>query len=332
VFRQGFEATVELPSIPPGEHTVHVTATQAGAERARVTRTVRFESPPFRRVTIASDDLERLLRGSETHAYGSISIGGKVVSREAQVTASLLVDGRAEDEQSFDGEGEHTLSLRAVPQRSGRYHAQVVISSRGRPLLETPLCQVSFQRQEIPRSVVEDTGTVLDKLEVRPKILGLSNDRELTARLLEQQTERVPDFVDMLGTVAHKLRGAGPPRRRWEPTTITQRKRLRVLFATWEVPSRYHGGGVYLRNLLMRLGALHDVTLVHTFGVDEVGHVDSLRPYLNRIVSVPRVFRPAQYRGAGRFPSHLYDVYLPELRRILEHEAGSGRYDLVDYE
>jgi glycosyltransferase involved in cell wall biosynthesis len=66
--------------------------------------------------------------------------------------------------------------------------------------------------------------------------------------------------------------------------------------------------------------------------VDEIGHIDPIRPYMKRIVSVPRVFAPAQYRGSGRFPLHLYDVYIPELRRVLEFEVASGSFDFVDYE
>ncbi len=121
-------------------------------------------------------------------------------------------------------------------------------------------------------------------------------------------------------------------RRHRTPGTASPGRRLKVLVASWEVPSRYHGGGVYLANLLARLGAHHDITLVHTYGLDESGHVEAVRPYVNRIIGVPRVFRAAQYRGGGRFPLFLYDVYIPELRRVMELEVASGGYDLVDYE
>ncbi|MBM4364547.1 MAG: glycosyltransferase, partial [Deltaproteobacteria bacterium] len=116
------------------------------------------------------------------------------------------------------------------------------------------------------------------------------------------------------------------------PPGAAEARRLRVLVAAWESPSRHSGGGTYLLELLRRLGARHDVTLVHTRGADEAGHVDELGPYLARIVTLERSHGESRYRGDRSFPERLYDVYMPELRRALELELLRERYDLVDYQ
>jgi glycosyltransferase involved in cell wall biosynthesis len=332
VGRQGFDSTTDVTEVTPGEHVIHVIATQEGGERARVSRRVMFEDLPARRVSIVSEDLERLMRGQRTNFYSSITVRGALTIHGGEAVASLLVDDHLADEQPFDGPGRHEFSLRAVPPSSGEYTVRFVVSSRGRLVYETAPMRVSFRRVEFSPSLSDDLGVLLDRLDLRSKIVGHTTDRELVTRLIERQPERVPEFTGMLGETGKVIRAALPSRTPAKPVLAAPRRRLRVLFASWEVPSRYHGGGVYLRNLLSRLGALHDVTLVYTYGIDEVGHVEALRPYLKRIVGVPRTFLPAAYRGAGRFPLHLYDVYIPELRRVLELEVASGAYDLVDYE
>jgi glycosyltransferase involved in cell wall biosynthesis len=332
VHRQGFDATIEVKNVTPGDHVVHVSATQQRGERARVSRRVMFEDIPAHLLSVTSDDLDRLLRGQGTHFYSSISVRGVLHTSMEDAVVTLLVDDAIADEQPVRGAGSHEFSLRAVPEESGEYDVRFMVTSRGRQVFSTDVMRVSYRQLHFSESLADDLGALLDRFDLRSKIVGHTSDQDLTNRLLERQPERVPEFAGMLVESGKRLRGASPSRRRWEPTTITQRRRLKVLFATWEVPSRYHGGGVYLFNLLSRLGALHDITVVHTYGVDEVGHIDQLRPYMARIVSVPRVFAPAQYRGSGRFPLHLYDVYIPELRRVLELEVASGSYDVVDYE
>jgi hypothetical protein len=72
--------------------------------------------------------------------------------------------------------------------------------------------------------------------------------------------------------------------------------------------------------------------VVHSVGIDEIGHVDVLRPFVERVISVPRVHGSTTFRGTGEFPASLYENYIPEMRRVIELELASGRYDLVDYE
>jgi glycosyltransferase involved in cell wall biosynthesis len=179
-------------------------------------------------------------------------------------------------------------------------------------------------------------GAVLDRFDLRDRIIGLPGDADLTRRLVESQPDRIPEYLTMLDSVGQLLsesKSSPVADTVVEPARPVQGgRRLRVLVVSWETPSRYHGGGVYLTRMLEGLAVHHDVTLIHTFGLDEVGHVDALRPYLKRIVSVPRNAQPSAYRGAGMFPQRLYDGYVPELRRIIELEASTGAYDLVDYE
>jgi glycosyltransferase involved in cell wall biosynthesis len=332
VGRQGFDATVDVTDVLPGEHVVHIIATQQGGERARVSRHVQFEDAPSRRFLVVSDDLEALLRGQRAHFYSSIGVRGVLQTHTNDVVATLLVDNRVGDEQLFEGAGQHAFSLRAVPESSGEVEVRFMVSSRGRLVFETDPVRVSFQRLAFSEDLTQDLAALIDRFDLRSKIVGHVTDRDLVTRLMEQQPERLPEFAKMLVETGRRLRGATPARARWEPAPIATRRRLQVLLASWEVPSRYHGGGVYLANLLSRLGAMHDITLVHTYGVDEVGHVEPLRPYLRKIIGVPRTFLPGAYRGTGRFPLHLYDVYIPELRRVLELEVATGSYDVVDYE
>ncbi len=333
VSRQGFDAHVEVGDVTPGEHVVHVIAMQSDGERARVSRRVFFDDLPARRLTVVSDDVERLRRGEHLHFYSSIALRGVIHIQMDEATVALLVDDRVADEQIYDGAGRHEFRLRAVPRHSGEHEVRFLVSARGRVVFATDPVKVWFRRIELPPALVDDVGTLLERFELRSKMLGRPSDEELTSRLVEWQAERISEFTEMVAESAARVRAAnGSVRGHREPPPAAFGRRLKVLLASWEVPSRYHGGGVYLTNLITRLGARHDVTLVHTCGLDEAGHVEAVRPYVRRIVTVPRVFRPAQYRGGGRFPLFLYDVYLPELRRILELEVASGGYDLVDYQ
>jgi glycosyltransferase involved in cell wall biosynthesis len=331
VMQQGFDAVLELENIPPGEHVVHLVATQRGGESARLSRRVEFDDVPHHRFAVASPELERIARGELTQFYSSITIRGALRTIVSDVVIALLVDDKVADEQAFDAPGEHTFQLRAVPPASGDYAVRFVVSHRGRLTYSTEAQTIGFRRTEFPARAVRAVTTLLDRFELRDRIIDLSNDRELTERLVEAQPERVPEYLGMLDAVYQRLQGEAPEGRVTQPEKHLARP-LRVLVVTWETPSRYHGGGVYLTNMLAGLGQQHEITLVHTYGVDEIGHVDAVRPHVRRVISIPRTYRPAAYRGSGMFPQQLYDGYIPELHRVVELEATSGAYDLIDYE
>jgi glycosyltransferase involved in cell wall biosynthesis len=244
----------------------------------------------------------------------------------------LLIGDRLADEHPFDGPGCHEFSLRAVPALSGEYEVRFMVSSRGRVVFATEPVRVAFRTLDLADARTKDLATLLDRFDLRAKIIGRPTDRELVSRLIESQPERVPDFVDMLTECGKRVRGANPSRRSAEATASRPHRRLKVLFASWEVPSRFHGGGVYLMNLLARIGELHDVTLVHTYGIDEVGNSPGLLRHVKRLIPVARVHNSAKYRGQAILPKDLYDTYIPELRRVIELELASGAYDLADYE
>lgn len=332
ICRQGFEETVEVTQITPGEHVVHLVATQQGGESSRASHRAVFENIPARRVTVASDDAERLVRGLSNNFYGAITLRGTVHSRLEEVSVTLFVDGRVLDESVFRGSGKHEFAVRGVPEKAGEYPVRLLVSSQGRPLHEVGPVLVTFRPIDVPETLAKDLGVILDRFDVRSRLAGYAGDEDMLRRLVEQQPERITEFSEMLAEAAAHARAPKSGARSSDAEPRSERRRLKVLFATWEVPSRDHGGGVYLRHLLTRLGKLHDITLVHTYSIDEAGQVEALRPYMRRIISVPRAFAPAQYRGSGRFPVHLYDVYLPELRRVMELEVASGGYDVVDYE
>ncbi len=59
-----------------------------------------------------------------------------------------------------------------------------MISSRGRVVLSTEPVRVSFRRLEFSPGLTQDLGALLDRFEVRSKIVGHGSDADLVSRLV----------------------------------------------------------------------------------------------------------------------------------------------------
>lgn len=330
VNRQGFEAAFWLENIQPGNHRVDILATQKGAESGQVSATVTYDRVMGQALAVTSDDIERLERRQGLSLYASIDVRGSLQTAYDDVVATLQIDGRTESEQRFPGPGQHALSLRAVPDQSGPREVQVMVSRQGGVLYASNPARVYFNRIAFPADAAAALGAVVDRFELRARLLGQPSNEEILARLAERAPERIPELVARIRAVGRAVRSEQPREAIVPPPR--EHRRLKILFASWETPGPGHGGGVLLTDFLKRLGARHDITLVHTHGIDEVGHVDALRPHLHRVVSVPRLHLPGAYRGNLAYPLHNYENYVAELRRTMELELMAHEYDLVDYE
>jgi polysaccharide biosynthesis protein PslH len=332
VSSQGFDATVDIQDVSPGEHLVHLIACQRGGEAARLSRRVTFADSPTGYASIVSADLDGLLRGHRGHQYGSIALHGTIETRMNDLVATLIVDGRRADEQRFETRGRHALALRTIPDTSGERGVRVVVSRNGRAVYETPPRRVHFQRFEPPEAPVRALGKFLTHFDLRDKFVGLSHDRDLLCRLIEGQPERIAEFFELLGAIEERLVREPPRSKKPERSrSMPPERPLRVLLASWESPHHFHGGGVYLCNLIERLGARHELSVIHTQGIDEVGLADGLRGSTKKLIGVLRQHRNALFRADACLPQHFYDIYTPELRRTIELEVQTGNYDVVDY-
>ena len=87
-----------------------------------------------------------------------------------------------------------------------------------------------------------------------------------------------------------------------------------------------------MTNLLKSLSGKHEITVVHAYAPEEAGWIDEVRPYVSRVVSVPKTPQPISYLGKDRMLKYINDCYVPDLRAAVESEIFTGGYDLVDYE
>lgn len=328
---QGFEAEFDANDVKAGDREVTIIATQRGGETGRVNQIVTFTPTTAPELEITSDDLERLVRKHNVSLYSVIEIRGVLQTAHDGVTARLDVDGRTVSEQQFAEPGRHALTLRHAPSESRDHEVRLTVSARGKVLYASNPAKVRFNKVRYPDDAAVALGALVDRFELRAKIAESVTNQELLARLAERQPERVPELIERIRAIGRAIRGE-QNREPVEPRKRALDRRLKVLVATWESPGPGHGGGVLLTETLKRLGERHDITLVHTHGIDEVGHVDELRRHVSRIVSVQRLHLPGAYRNALAFPLHNYENYVAELRRVIELELLSGHYDLVDYE
>lgn len=331
ISRQGFEAEFDVSGLRAGHHEATIIATQRGGETGRTSQSITFAPAATPELEITSEDLERLVRKQGLNLYSAIEIRGALQTAYDEVTALLDVDGRTVSEQRFAGPGRHVLSLRHAPSESRDHEVRLIVSGRGKVLFASNPAKVRFNKVSYPDDAAAALGTLVDRFELRAKIAERVTNQELLARLAERQPERVPDLIERIRKVGRAIqneRNRGPI----EPRKQAPDRRLKVLVAAWETPGPGHGGGVLLMESLKRLGERHDVTLVHTHGIDEVGHVDALKPHVSRIVSVQRLHLPGAYRNGLAFPLHNYENFIAELRKVIELELMSHQYDLVNYE
>lgn len=328
--RQAFH--VELPAeLEAGAHELCLEASWLDRRDVLWRRSAAFEAPVAQHFLIESEALEVLEQGRLGPLRASIVIEGEVSSRLGEVTASLFVDGQLADRQSVADGG--AFRLRHRPAKSGTWPVRVVFESFGRTLYDSGSVPVACELLRISPQLPSALEQFFDRLGIQAQ-LGLPAGADIACQLLEGHGEDLEAYEAMLQDIGRVFETAAPEHARVpEPPPEAPRpgRSLRVLVASWEVPCRRHGGGVYLSDLLQRLGSRHEITLVHGHGRQEEQWIEELRPSLHRVLSVPRRGRPLPSWAFEPSIRSVCTEYVPELRSTIESEVFSGRYDVVDY-
>ncbi len=290
-----------------------------------------LRQPPASEFRLSSRDLESLTADRQSSFWSSIAVTGDVLSTPEDVTAELSVGGRVVDHRRISTADEGHFELRHVPESSGIYPLRVTIVSREHTRYDSGSNDVFFQRADVPGELPATLERFASRFGLGD-LLRTEGAEGVARTLLERERETVPEFLAMLREIDRSLslEAASPDPLPLPPAAAP--RSLTVLFASWEVPCSRHGGGVAMVNTLKQLAARHRITVVHAYSPEEESWVEEIRPYVSRVVSVPRGFQPASYRGDGRIPRLFYENYTPALRSAVEVEVFSGRYDVVDYE
>ncbi|MEM7582928.1 MAG: glycosyltransferase family 4 protein [Acidobacteriota bacterium] len=330
VRRQGFLAAIDL-MLPAGPHEVRVLANQKGGPKGSWETTLDFPENLPLGFLVTSDELDSLAESTEHRFWHSIAIHGEVTTDRDEVMATLFVDDLLADQQLIT---DQPFELRFIPEASGNFKVRVLFNSRGQTLYDSGVVSVSFSSVPIPATLSTALDRFLDAFAIRQK-LGLGMEAEYLVRsLLEQENDSLSDLEAMTRDISSALdRAATSNANIVTPRSYEQEpepRRLKVLFASWEVPCTRHGGGVWMINLLRHLTRDHDLTLIHSYGLGEEPWIDEVRPYVSRVISIPR--HRGIYRGSTRLPSYIRDNYNPALRTAIEAELLSHDYDIVDYE
>lgn len=199
-------------------------------------------------------------------------------------------------------------------------------------MFDSGLARVAIRPLQVPEWTGEALGRLLEEL-VPGRSLGHGlTPHDVVRRLLETRPEGASQLLSLLARVVD--RGAAPRRSALAARDLPSLDgpRLSVLMASWEVPSRRHGGGVYIYNLLKELGRRHRITVVHAFSPFEEGWEADIRPFVSEIIGIPRGHTRPRNRRDPWVPLRYEESYTPALRRAVECETATGAYDLVDYE
>ncbi len=330
VKKQGFQADVVL-DVAPGDHLLQLVAVQENGNGGIWGKPLVLEDPSSGRFLAKSSVLTELEMENDISFWSTIAVSGEILTEIGEVSASLYVNGDVVDRQTVGAAGEFALSH--MPAASGSYAVRVLFQSKGRHLYDSGTVDASFVRVEIPQGIPEVLDRFMERFGIR-RHLRLGRTEDLVHALVQREREALPELFRMLRKIGDLLTDEKSVKGRVPqvPVDAGDGPSLKVLFACWEVPSSRHGGGVWMSHLLRELHGRHDITLIHGYGPDEEGWVDDVRPYVSKVISVPRMHQPALYRGDSRIPGVYYDNYTPGLRAAIESEVFVGKYDIVDYE
>ncbi len=327
VKRQGFHADVVL-NASPGEHTVQLVAVQENGPDVVWSKPLVLEEHAAAGFLLRSPDLDEFVNSAAYTCWSSITVSGEVLSRFESVIVTLEVGGKTVDRQEISG----SFGLRHVPDSPGEYEVRVRVQFDERTLYDSGVVDVNFMKIELPPEMPATIDHFIDRFDLR-EFLGLEEPGELAHHLVQLEREGLPELREMFQEIEASLE-AEKSEMALVSSTRSRDLELRVLFACWEVPCSRHGGGVWMTNLLKQFhrDGKHKVTLVHAYGPGEDRWVDEVRPYVAKIISVPRMHQPALYRGDSRIPAVYYNDYTPALRAAIEAEVFAGGYDIVNHE
>ncbi len=116
---------------------------------------------------------------------------------------------------------------------------------------------------------------------------------------------------------------------------MTPDKRLNILFVTAMLPSKMHGGGVVMLNLIKELSKYNDISLISFIDFEkEREYIKNIKPYVKKI----RIFerwsqKKLLDRGADLVPDGIRtDFYCPELAEEVSIELKRKKYDILQFE
>ncbi len=326
VKKQGFQTDVFL-NAAPGDHIVQLIAVQEAGTDTVWAGPLTLEDVSVDGFLLRSSDLDELKNRGACSYWSSITISGEVISELKDVVATLQVNGTAVDRQGVSG----SFVLNHSPDASGRYSIRVTFQADGCTLYDSGDADVLFVKINMSHAIPTALERFINRFDIR-ECLNLEGSGVLARALVQLEREGLPEFRDMLRAIDFCLKGEKSEMALISPIHSGVTKPLKVLFASWEVPSSRHGGGVWMKNLLKQFHGRHEVTLIHAYGPGEEGWVDGVRPYVSKTISVPRTHQPALYRGDSRIPAAYYNDYTPALRAAIEAEVLVGDYDIVNHE
>ncbi len=339
VRKQGFHVDIHQ-DIPPGEYTVQVLFSQEGRLEVLWEKASLFEERSSPEVIVESPQLADFADGGSCEFWSSIRVEGDIDSRFDDVVATLWVDGEEADRQSLRAESR--FALRHTPEISGCYQVRVAIKSGESLLYDSGSNYVLFKKFEVPGYAVAVVERFVRRFDIGDAF-GSSPLEDLTRALLDRDREVVSDYLSMLREIDSALGVSAQQRAKSKPVfsvskglvrngCVQQNRSLNVLFVCWEIPCPRHGGGVWLTNILKRLTEKHEITIVHSYGVDEEDWLVEVRQCAARVISVPRLSKTKFCPEDSTMLSHIYDDYLPLLQSVVDMEVETGYYDIVNYD
>jgi glycosyltransferase involved in cell wall biosynthesis len=332
VLRQGFNFAVDIKNFDAGAREVVLLAGQPGGAQGSFRRMVTFDPSPSQIFQVISADIEGLSDKTSGTRFGEFCFKGRLETECGGVIGRLYVDGELVDEVPFNEASNAEFVLRYRPPSAGSYTIRICFVVRGRNCLDTGSVELEFQPIPISKKVEDTWSHFLEHLELSAHLVEDFSPVDLLNRLMADRDTSSRQWVDLLDGIASSFKN--PVLDASKRISIAENpsdRPLNVLFCTWETPYSRHGGGVHLMNLLRGLGERHEITLVHTYG-DDLQYVDEARPFVNRVVSVPRTHMRPGYCADGLLPKRFYEEYNPELERVIDRELSTGVYDLVDFE
>ncbi|GMU67269.1 MAG: hypothetical protein AMXMBFR36_35430 [Acidobacteriota bacterium] len=327
-FRFDAELTLET-----GERRFEIRARRRWRETAVWATTASVPEPgPRAPVRLRSGGLDRLLAQECATVWSRIAIDGEVVGATAPGTSvRLVLGGEVAAEAVVDAQGGFRVAARPAP---GEVVAGALeVRADGGGIVErSRTFRVRVRPIAIPAEVERRFRGLLPRLlPAGEAALGAPVDE-----VLRSLHERDPGSIGRLRRALADLERRAVEADRAPGEVVesveTAERRLRVLFAAWEVPCERHGGGVCMVNLLRHLGERHDVTLIHAEAPGEEGLSETVRPFVREILTARREWNAPTHDPEYGTPRGLAWSQSPRLRRAIESELATGEYDLVNYE
>ncbi len=334
VRRQGIHTDLYL-DIPPGDYPAQILFTQSGVQHVAWEKSVSFEERTSPKFLVSSEQLADFADGKHCGFWSSILIEGEVASRVDGMSADLWVDGEKADQSSIGFDRLFTLSH--VPEVAGCYQVRMKLSAPDQILFDSGDHYVSFENFDLPEHASSSVRRFIRRFGLDAFFQNMEA-HEILRELFRSDRGLMSDYLEMLGDVDEALSlSERLDENQKIPTPIKladerRDRRLKVLFVSWEIPYPRHGGGVWLTQLIKHLATRHEITLIHSYGLDEQKWVDEVQEYVPRVISVPRAAKAKSCPPHNRALSVLYDDYLPDLETAIQLEAEVGNYDIVNYD